>query len=356
MTTERVLVVAQAFKETLSASEVASAIAAGVEDAGAEPEVVLGSDGGDGLLEAVATRLVKKTTHVVTGPLGEPVEAVAGWLAEDEAIVESRLVCGLSLVPPDRRNPRLTTSRGVGELILELAGLGARRVLAGLGGSATMDGGLGMARAFGWVPRGPSGTVLPDCGDSLAELEAIEGGKRPPVSLIGLADVHNRLLGPDGAAVYAPQKGASPEDTARLLAGLERLVGLLADRGSWELAERPGAGAAGGLGFGILFFGAGELEPGARWVLDRAGFDQQLEGAAMVVVAEGTFDPTSLCGKLTGEVIRRAKQAGVPVTLLAPRVESPPQGVTVESGGGRWSSEELRQRAAGAVRRQLGAR
>ncbi len=355
MTTERVLVVAQAFKETLSLSEVASAIAAGVEDAGAQPDVILGSDGGDGLLEAVAARLVKQTTHVVTGPRGEPVEAVAGWLAEDEAIVESRLVCGLSLVPPDLRNPRRTTTRGVGELVLELAGLGARRVLVGLGGSATMDGGLGMARAFGWVPRGRSGTVLPDCGDSLAELEALEVGERPPVSLLGLVDVENPLLGPEGAAVYAPQKGASPEDTVRLMAGLERLVDFLADRGARGLAERPGAGAAGGLGFGILFFGSGELEPGARWVLDRAGFDQRLEGAAMVLVAEGAFDRTSLCGKLTGEVIRGAKRAGVPVALLAPRVEFAPEGVTLESGGGRWSKEDLRKRAASAISRGLGA-
>ncbi|GBD31292.1 Glycerate 2-kinase [bacterium HR33] len=353
MATERVLVVAQAFKETLSAAEVASAIAAGVEDAGARPDVILGSDGGDGLLEAVAPRLVKTTRHAVSGPLGDPVEAVAGWLSEDEAVVESRLVCGLSLVPPGRRNPRRTTTRGVGELVLELSRLGARRVLIGLGGSATMDGGLGMARAFGWVPRGVSGEVLPDCGDSLAELEAIDGGEKPPVSLTGLVDVLNPLLGAEGAAVYASQKGASAEDTVRLMKGLERLVALLADRGARELAERPGAGAAGGLGFGILFFGSGELQPGARWVLDLARFDERLKGAAMVLVAEGAFDRTSLYGKLTGEVIGRARCAGVPMALLAPRAEFVPEGVVVESGGGRWDGQELRRRAAAAVSRGL---
>lgn len=346
---------AQAFKETLSLEEVAAAIAAGAQDAGVEPEVILGSDGGDGLLEAVGPRLVKKTTHVVSGPLGEPVEAVAGWLAEDEAIVESRLVCGLSLVPPERRNPRRTTTRGVGELVLELSGRGARRVLIGLGGSATMDGGLGMARAFGWVPRGRSGKVLPDCGDSLAALEEIQRGEPPPVYLLGLADVRNPLLGPEGAAIYAAQKGASPEDTARLVAGLERLVSLLADRGARELAERPGAGAAGGLGFGILCFGAGELQSGAAWVLERANLDARLRGAAMVLVAEGAFDRTSFCGKLTGEVIRRAERAGVRVALVAPRVEFVPDGVTVETGGGKWDGGELRQRAAQAIRRALDA-
>jgi glycerate kinase len=346
----KAIVVAQAFKETLSPSEVAAAVAAGAREAGVEPEVMIASDGGDGLLAALEPRSTGRTRHRVTGPLGEPVEVEALWLGGDTGLIESRLVCGLSLVPEGKRNPRYTTTRGVGELAIQLAELGARRVIVGLGGSATMDGGMGMARAFGWVPRGRSGAVLPDCGGALAELEELEPGTAPPVSVVGLADVSNPLLGSEGAAVYARQKGASPQDQARLMLGLERLVRVL---GARELAERPGAGAAGGLGFGVMFFAGGEVVSGAGWVLDLLGFDRKLEGASLAVVGEGAFDRTSLWGKLTGEVIRRAQRAGVPVVVLAPRAECVPEGVVVESGGGIWDSERLSRRAAAGIVRAL---
>lgn len=353
--TPHVLIVAQAFKGTLKASEVAAAVAAGVSDSGAAPEVILGSDGGDGLLEALEKETIRRSRHRVTGPLSRPVEAEVAWIQSGVAVIESRLACGLSLVPANQRNPRYTTTRGVGELIMELAGEGAEQVIVGLGGSATMDGGVGMARAFGWIPTGPSGKVLPDCGGSLADLEGFEPGVAPPITLLGLADVRNPLLGPLGAAVYAPQKGASAEDVAHLMRGLERLVNVLADRGARELAQRPGAGAAGGLGFGILFFGQGKLVSGAEWILDRTGFDRRVEQAALVVVAEAAFDRTSLEGKLTGEVLRRAARAKVPVVLLSPRVEFLPRGLVVESGEGIWTTEELRRRAARAIERTTSA-
>jgi glycerate kinase len=165
--------------------------------------------------------------------------------------------------------------------------------------------------------------------------------------------VRNPLTGEAGARVYAPQKGASPDEVERLARGLERLAAVALAQGEGAPPEAPGSGAAGGLGFGLLLFGGGVLRPGAEWVLQAVGFAQALEQAALVVVGEGAFDSTSLEGKLTGEVMRRAATARVPVLLLAPRANSVPDGVLVESGGGAWSAADLERRAAEAVDRAL---
>ncbi|NIM50024.1 MAG: glycerate kinase [Gemmatimonadales bacterium] len=347
----RVVVVAQAFKETLPSRVVAGALERAVVAAGAVPQILYGSDGGDGLLDALAPRLERRTTHEAVDPLGRPLQASVGWLDATTAVVESRLVCGLSLLDPEERDPLSTSTRGVGQLILRVAANGARQVYVGLGGSATMDGGVGMARAWGWTPRDETGDELPEGGGSLAKLAQLDPGLRPEVALVGLCDVRNPLTGPRGARVYAPQKGASPTQVEQLARGMERLAGVAAVAGRAELAGHPGAGAAGGLGFGLLYFGDGTLQQGAGWVLRRIGFDAAISGAALVVAGEGAFDQTSLEGKLTGEVIRQAQGAGVPVLLLAPRASDVPPGVTVEAGGGRWSADDLERRAQGAVAR-----
>ncbi len=349
----RVVVVAQAFKETLPVAEVAAALAAAVGAAGAEAVVLWGSDGGDGLLDAIGSRLLRRTVHPAEDPLRRPVSAEVGWLDGETAVVESRLACGLSLLAQDERAPLTSSTRGVGLLIREVVAAGARRIYVGLGGSATVDGGVGMARAWGWIPRDSSGGELPEGGGALCELASLEPGAHPPAELVGLCDVQSPLTGPRGARVYAAQKGASPADVERLAQGLERLAAVAAAQGEGALANAPGAGAAGGLGFGLLFFGCGSLLPGAPWVLQTGGLADALRGAALVVVGEGAFDRTSLEGKLTGEVIRWATEAGVPVVLLAPRATDVPPGVLVESGGGRWSRTDLEWRAEGAVRRAL---
>jgi len=209
---------------------------------------------------------------------------------------------------------------------------------------------VGMARAWGFLPRGASGRELDEGGGALPELERIDVGERPAVRLVGLCDVRSPLTGPQGARLYARQKGAAPDAEERLAVGLERLVDVAAGQ---ELAGRAGAGAAGGLGFGLLHFGEGELEAGARWVLERLGFDELLDGAAMVVTGEGAFDRTSLEGKLTGEVLSRARAAAVPAVLLAPQADDVPAGVVVESGGGRWSAADLAARAGSGIARAL---
>lgn len=353
MTKPTVLAVGQAFKGSLSANAVSEALRAGISDAGAAARVLVGSDGGDGLLDALEPLERRRSHHPVRGPRRERIEAPVAWLDDATAAVESRHACGLSLVPPERRDPERTTTRGVGELIEAAVGAGAQTVYVGLGGSATMDGGVGMARVWGWLPRGNAGEPLADAGEALERLATLDQGRRPGAAIIGLADVRNALTGADGAVRYAAQKGASAIQAGRLALGLDRLVEATRAWNGPALAAQVGAGAAGGLGFGILCFAGGRLQPGASWVLDRIGWAEALVSADLVVTGEGAFDATSLAGKLTGEVLRRAQEAGIPAALVAPRVDGVPAGVTVETGGGIWSVDDLRGRVARAVGRAL---
>lgn len=314
-----VVAIAQAFKETLSVAAVAQAIEQGVRAAGARGAVLSASDGGDGLLDALGPRLLRRTLHRVTGPLGAPRDVPVGWLDARTAVVESSRVCGLALLPPAARDPERATTRGVGELILAAAVAGAKQVFVGLGGSATMDGGVGMASAW----------EIP-----------------PAVTLVGLCDVAVPLA---GAERFAAQKGASPAMQARLVTRLDQL-----GRAHPVAARCAGAGAAGGLGFGLVAFGGGTLVPGAPWVLDRIGFAQALDGAEFVLVAEGAFDGTSGEGKLTGHVLARV--AGhCPAGILAPTVTDAPPGVLVESGGGTWGASDVAHHAEVLVRRASAA-
>ena len=350
----RVLAVAQAFKGSLTLGEVADALSAGIRRAGAAATVLPGSDGGDGLLDALASRLIRRTRHETADPFGRRIDAAIGWLDPETAVVESRLACGLALLREDERDPRRATSRGVGVLINAAREAGARTVFVGLGGSATMDGGTGMARVWGWVPRGAEGQVLPEGGGPLERVTTMDAGRRPDRRIVGLADVTSPLLGADGARRFAAQKGASPDEARRLERGLARLVAATDEWGGEAAARRPGAGAAGGLGFGLIVFAGADLTAGAPWVLDRIGWHDALATAELVLVAEAAFDGTSDAGKLTGEVLRRAERHGARTVLVAPTVQTAPRGVTVESGdGGWWDAGELARRAEAAVRRAL---
>jgi glycerate kinase len=279
-----------------------------------------------------------------------------GWLDSATAVVETRLACGLSLLAPGARDPLRATTRGAGELLVAAVAGGARTVLVGLGGSATMDGGLGAARAWGWEAEDAGGQPLPEGGGALQALARLTPAASPAARVIGLADVRNVLLGAGGAAVYAPQKGAGPDAVARLIAGLGRLVSVAAPWNGPALARSEGAGAAGGLGFGLLCFAGAELVRGAAWVLDRNGLEGALDGAALAVVAEGRFDDTSLEGKLTGEVIGRARARGLPVAVVTPdvAVSATPRGVTVTAAGGQWSPDDVARQTERAVRQALG--
>jgi glycerate kinase len=210
-----------------------------------------------------------------------------------------------------------------------------------------------MARAWGWRPCDATGREIPDGGGSLAHLETLVAGRHPAARLTALVDVLNPLTGPSGAREYAAQKGATPEQVELLARGLSRLAEFARAEGREDLIFQAGAGAAGGLGFGITFFGGGSLVPGAAWVLDRIGFSAALKGADLVICGEGAFDATSLKGKLTGSVISRAREAGVPAALMAPRAQAVPADVLLETGGGRWTPDDIAHRAAVLVRRAL---
>src|SRR5690242_12631334 len=319
-----ILVAPAAFKGTLGPRQVAEAISAGARRAmpGAVVLQCPVSDGGDGLLDAVLPPGSLREHLKVTGPLGEPVSGELGWIDPETAIFESATACGIALLQPDQLDPLRATSRGVGEMVWEAVERGARTVVVGLGGSATVDGGAGAARGLGWSLRDASGTALPEGGGALVQLAMLDGGWGLDARVVALADVTTGLVGPQGAApVFGPQKGAGPEAVKLLSRGLERLAGLMARHGRADLAALPGGGAAGGLGAGLVCFAKAELVGGAGWVLARVGFDAALAKAQLVITGEGTFDKTSLVGKASGEVVRRAQAAKTRVAVVAGKVE-----------------------------------
>ncbi len=354
----RVLVCPTSFKESLSASDAAAALAAGILSARPEVEVrVLPlSDGGPGLLEAVEVAGSGKEELIpTTGPFGDPVVARTLWTGPNEVVIEAAEACGLHLVPPAVRDPLRADTSGVGILLSRCADSGANSVVLGLGGSATVDGGTGMAKALGWRFLDADGQPLPPGGGALARLDRIvppDGapmGTPPPalppvlpmaptLDVVALADVFSPLLGPDGAARrFAAQKGADPEEIELLEYGLTRLADIAARDVHRDVRGVPGAGAAGGLGAGCLLFLDAQLRPGAGWVLERVGFDSELESADLLVTGEGAWDATSDLGKITTEVLARAAAAGVPAVLVCGRIDSPvPDGVKVLSGEGSW--------------------
>lgn len=334
--TQTILVAPAAFKGTLGPRAVAEALAQGARQAAPHANVLTCpvADGGDGLLDAVLAPASLREPVTVTGPLGAPVQAELGWIDAETAIFESASACGLALLSPDRRNPTESTSRGVGELIVEAADRGAATIVVGLGGSACVDGGVGAARGLGWTFSDVSGGPLAEGGAALAALAEWEPGWHLEARVVALADVRTPLVGPDGAApLFAPQKGATPAAVQQLAAGLARLAGAMAGNGRPDLAELEGGGAAGGLAAGLVYFARAELIPGAPWVLARVGFDAALAKADVVITGEGAFDRTSLLGKVTGEVLQRARAARKPAVVVAGRA-SDSAGVHVVTGGG----------------------
>jgi glycerate 2-kinase len=353
-----VLVAPAAFKGTLGPRQVAEALATGVRRAapGASVLECPVADGGNGLLDVVLPAGALRERLPVTGPIGETVSAEMGWIDSETAIIESASACGLALVEPEDRDPMRTTTRGVGELIWTAADRGARTIVVGLGGTATVDGGTGAARGCGWTFENAAGEPLPEGGGSLIDLASFRSGWGLGARVVALADVATPLLGLAGAApVFGPQKGARPEEIPQLAAGLARLAELWAQAGRPDLGTTPMGGAAGGLGAGLAFFAKAELTGGADWVLERAGFDAALAKADLVITAEGVFDKTSLVGKAPGEVVRRAQVAKKKVAVVAARVEGMIGVHTIGGdgdGGGRMLDATALARMAEQVARE----
>lgn len=272
------------FRGTLTAAAAASAMAAGLRVAGFDEVVQLPlADGGEGMLDALlAARGGSRRTTTVTGPLGEPVEAEWGRLPDGTAVVEMARASGLALVP-GRGDPLKASTRGTGELIAAAARTGATRIIVGVGGSATTDGGLAAVEVLGW---------------SLAGLEVTVA-----------CDVTSRFTA--AAEVYGPQKGASAAQVGLLTRRLEQLAGMYRGRTGVDVTVLEGAGAAGGLAGGLAAIGA-RLEPGFDVIARAAGLESALDGADLVVTGEGKLDATSFTGKVVGGVLEWAADAGVP--------------------------------------------
>ena len=251
-----VLVAPSAFKGTLGPRQVTEALSAGIRRVLPEASVLQCpiSDGGDGLLDAVLPPEALRERVQATGPLGTPVTGDLGWLDHETAIFESATACGIALLRPEELDPLRATTRGVGELIWEAVERGARTVVVGLGGSATVDGGSGAGRGLGWSLLDARGEPLGEGGGPLAQLAELAGGWAFDAQVLALHDVSTPLIGSDGAApVFGPQKGAGPAALRLLERGLERLAEVMARHGRPELATLPGGGAAGGLGAGLAF-------------------------------------------------------------------------------------------------------
>jgi glycerate kinase len=322
----RIVIAPNAFKGSLSALEAAEAIAEGVKAAAADAEVLLVpiADGGDGTVDAlVAATHGERRSLRVRGPLGDPVDADYGLIdRRSTAVIEMAKAAGLAQVPPEKRDPRITTTYGVGELLQRAYDEGARRFIVGIGGSATNDAGAGMAQALGYHLLDEDGHELPPGGLALKRLARIHVGgvhanwKESEVDVA--SDVTNPLTGPSGAsAVYGPQKGATPEMVAELDAALQHFAGIIYRDLGVDVEQLPGAGAAGGLGAGLVAFTGARLRPGAEMVMEALRLDERLAGAQLVITGEGRLDSqTARFGKGPAAVARHARQAGIPVVAL----------------------------------------
>lgn len=325
-----VLVAPNAFKGSLRASEAAALAARGIRRVlpGAALDLMPVSDGGDGLMEVLLGRFGgRRIDRAVTGPLGRRRRASYALLSDGRtAVVEMAQASGIAGVPKGGLDPLKATTFGTGELIRDALRRGRRRILVGLGGSATSDGGAGMAAALGGRLLDEGGRPLPPGAEPLKDLARIDlrGLRRllGRAEVLAISDVSNPLLGPRGAArVYGPQKGATPSMVRVIERSLSRYAQVLRRASGREVARSPGSGAAGGLGAGLLGFLRARIVPGADWVLDELGADERIAGADWVLTGEGRADLQSLHGKAPLVLARRARAAGRPVLLLCGQLE-----------------------------------
>ncbi len=331
----RVIVAPDKFKGSATAAEAAAALAGGLRAAQPDLEIVEVpvADGGDGTVAAALAAGFTPVRTVAEGPLGQPVETTFG-LRDGTAVIELADVAGLCRLPASGPAPLRASTYGVGQVIAAALDSGATTIVLGIGGSATTDGGAGMMQALGVRLTDERGDDLGRGGSALAKLAIVEpAGLDPRVEaarLLVASDVDNPLLGSSGAAaVFGPQKGASPGDVVVLEHALTRWAALTRSSTGLDVAAIPGAGAGGGTGAGgtgfaaLAYLGAG-LVPGVDLVLDLIGFDTTLTGAGLVITGEGSLDRQTLSGKAPVGVARAAGRHGIPVIAVAGRVELSP--------------------------------
>jgi glycerate 2-kinase len=330
----KILIVPDKFKGSMTAREAAQMITEGVRIVFPDADIISRplSDGGEGLVETMTGGKIEQIRYSkVTGPLGEKVKA--GWGLCDNgqtAIIEMSAASGLTLTPGNNRNPSITTTFGTGELIKAALDAGCSRLIIGLGGSATNDGGAGMAAALGVSFKNQKGISLSWGGAQLLNLAKIDVSgldqRLKGVKTIAACDVDNPLTGPEGASLtYGPQKGATPEMAKQLDRALEHYAGIVKTDLGLDLKKVGGAGAAGGLGAGLIAFLDAELKPGVDLVLDLLKIDRTMAGCNLVITGEGKIDNQSVHGKVPVGVARRASKYAVPVLALTGKLEVDPE-------------------------------
>jgi glycerate kinase len=323
--TMRIVIAPDKFKGSLSATGVAAALAVGLRAGMPSAELVMipVADGGDGTVDAAVAAGFERVPVTASGPTGEPVRASYARRG-GHAIVELASVCGLDRLPGGRLEPMTASSYGMGEVVAAALDAGARQITLAVGGSASTDGGAGLLQALGARVLDASGADLARGGAGLRDVARLDlAGLHPALRqavLTVAADVDSPLLGPHGAAeVFGPQKGASPTQVSELASGLRRWAAVVAAATGEDLSGRPGTGAAGGVGFAAQAVLGATARPGTALVLEMAGLDAALAGAALVVTGEGALDEQSLAGKAPVGVARAAARHGVPVVAVAGR-------------------------------------
>ena len=321
----KIVVAPDSFKESLRAKEVAEIIEEGIKRVFPQAEVIKIplADGGEGTIEAILeARGGKVISQEVASPLGERIKAHFGILDDGfTGIVEMAQASGLSLVPQSQRNPLLTTTYGTGELIKAALDRGCKRIIVGIGGSATVDGGAGMVQALGAKLLNGKGKQISFGGGSLGEIVSIDmsslDSRVKNTEVLVASDVDNPLCGPKGAArVYGPQKGATPEMVKTLEKNLAHFAMMIKKYLNKEVKNIPGAGAAGGLGAGLIAFLGAELRPGIKLMIEASRLEERIKGADLVISGEGRIDEQTVYGKTPVGVAEMAKKEKIPVVII----------------------------------------
>lgn len=321
----KIILAPDSFKENLAAVDVCRAMEKGIRRVLPDPDILHLplADGGEGTvrtLVAATNGQIFKTT--VVDPLGQSIQAEYGVLGDNQtAVLEMAAASGLPLVPPEKRNPLNTTTFGTGQLIKAALDVGVKKIIIGIGGSATNDCGAGMAQALGVIFYDNTSTITEYmCGGNLNSVRDIDLDHVDPllksVDITVACDVDNPLLGERGAAkVYAPQKGASPEIVEQLESNVEHIINMIEAK-TKPVRDIPGAGAAGGLGAGLLAFLNASIESGINTVLDACQFDEHIKDADLILTGEGKIDAQSAMGKTINGVLSRAQKVNIPVIAI----------------------------------------